>query len=78
MQDAVRAKLLARENVPYGDTWLAPTGSAARMRGQRPVMLMSATAGPGALDGGVTGSLHKPFGIDELLDAVQAGLRATQ
>ena len=41
-------------------------------------MLMSATAGPGALDGGVTGSLHNPFGIDELLDAVQAGLRATQ
>jgi hypothetical protein len=61
--------------VPYGDTWLAPSGSAARMSGQKPVMLMSATAGLGALDGGVTGSLDKPFGIDELLDAVQAGIQ---
>src|SRR5262249_20780716 len=25
------------DNRPYGDPWLAPSGSAARMRGQRPV-----------------------------------------
>ena len=43
-----------------------------------PVVLTSATAGPWVLDGGAAGFLHKPFGIDELLAAVQAAFSVTQ
>jgi len=38
-------------------------------------VLMSAVPGPWAADGRVAGFLRKPFGIDELLDAMPSALK---